>query len=438
MGKALVFGTGDNMLHAYKYINDHYEAVAFIDNNANKQGMIIDGKPVISIHDLNWFDYECIIVTPTLHQSICKQLLDYGVAREKIILLQDLVDYSQYKGTAKIAFCLQRSLTDYLVAANYIWHFAKVLLSSAGYIDIYCASGSKYAHFVFEGNELVQHIFDSPLEFVEFSDYDLVVQLNPYPVVLRRNDRFLSRLLPNAVDYVLSCERFRIDYGQLSCGNQFSHNRLTVFHEIQGYNWLRAPDASGFLGLVDDYRFPLPVLKTPVPQVLKDGKPWVTICTLSNGDVRDWPQAYWDSFRAWLIKAYADRWIMDIAGREGNEFFVNCMRCGEIVRQRLSLSELAFLLRDSKLMVGTDTPLIHLRYALHGGTSIVLFGATSEKVKGCPGNENLRGLGCKHWCEGVAECWEQRCLRGQEVPPCMESITPEWVIERVEDCLSME
>lgn len=426
------------MFHAYKYISEQYEVAAFLDNNANKQGMIIDGKPVISIHDLNRFDYECIIVTPSLHQSICMQLLDFGVPLEKIILLRDLVDYSQYKGMAKFAFCLQGNLTDYLVAANYIWHFAKNLLSSSGYIDVYCTSGSGYAHFVFEGNELVQHIFDSALEFFEFSDYDLVVQLNPYPVVLRRDDYFLPRLAPKVVEYALVCERFRIFHEQLLGGSRFTENRPIVFQEIRGDNWIQAPDIERFLGASDDYQYVLPLPEGRDLQIMEDKLPWVVLCSLSSESVKDWPETYWNSLRNWIVKTYAEHWIVDIVGIEDNEYLVDWMRFEKKICTRLSLREMAVLLRESKLAVGTDNPLIHLRYAVHGGPSIVLFGATSEKAWGCPGNENLRGTGCKHWCEGVTEYWRKRCIRGRDMSPCMASITPEWVIGEIRNVLARE
>ncbi len=432
LGNVVIFGTGDNMIHSYKFISSMYNVVTFVDNNKNKQTFHIAGKPVIGAEEITKVNYDYIIVTPTLHQSICQQLLNHGIAREKILLLRDLVDYSQYKGNASVAFCLQGGLGDYLSAANYIWHLAKEILSPSCNIDIYCTSGTNYAHSVFDGSELVCHVYDTMLDNIEFSDYDLVVRLEPYPVIIHRDDYFLSRLLPKAVDYVLECERFQILYGQILCGNQFSVNRATVFQEIHECNWLKSPDVNGFLRISDEYQYPLSVLNSTTPGMLDDCDPWVTLCSLSNGNVRDWPKENWDFLREWLFKKYADRQIVDIVGKEDSEYVVDFIQSGNIIRSRLNLNELSIILQGSKLTVGTDSPLIHLRYALHGGPSIVLFGATSDRVRGCPGNLNLRGAGCKHWCEGVADNWEQRCLREQEGPPCMASITPEWVIEKVE------
>ena len=107
MKKVLVFGIGGNMFHAYKYINARYDVVAFIYNNVNLQGMVIADKPIVSINDVNRLEYESVIVTPTLHQSICQQLFDCGVPHDKILLLRDLAGFSQYKEVSQIAFCLQ-------------------------------------------------------------------------------------------------------------------------------------------------------------------------------------------------------------------------------------------------------------------------------------------------------------------------------------------
>ena len=439
MKKALIFGTGENMFRAYKQLVNNFEIVAFLDNDSSKQGNKVANYSITSIKDLKNFVYDLIIVTPSNHQPICRQLLDLGVNRENIILLRDIADYPQYKSTLTVAFCLQGNLTNYLIAANYIWHTAKFILPDFCSIDVYCASGKSYAHFVFDNSDLVQCVYDYPLQDRDFVDYDMVVELNPYPMILYYDEYILARIAPKTVDYLLSCEKFRILYGQILGKEPFMRNHLTVYQEIKGHTWLQTPDVDGFLGISREYKYRLPVENDTVLDLPGRGQAWLIICSMSSGRVKDWPRSYWDTLRDWLLDAYSDYWILDIIKTEPDEYLILWLRGEEKMYHQLNLAQMAILLRDSRLMISVDDPLIRLRYALHGGSSIVLFGPTSEKVGGCSGNINLRGTGCKHWCEGVSEDWEKRCLLGEEDPsPCMISITPEWVLDAVEQCLSKE
>ena len=436
MKKALIFGTGENMFRAYEKLVDNYKILAFLDNDSSKQGNKIANYPIISIKDVNNFVYDFIIVTPSNHQSICRQLLDFGVNRENIILLRDIVDYSQYKNTLTVAFCLQGNLTNYLVAANYIWYTAKFILPDSYSIDVYCASEKSYAHFVFDNSDLVQCVYDYPLKDRDFVDYDMVVELDSYPMILYYDEYILARIAPKTVDYLLSCEKFRILYGQILGKEPFMRNHLTVYQEIKGHTWLQTPDADGFLGISREYKYRLSVENDTILDLPSHGQAWIILCSMPSGRVKDWPRSYWATLRGRLLDVYSDHWILDVIKKESDGYFVICLHGEEKMCQRLNLAQMAILLRESRLMVSVDNPLVRLRYALHGSSSVVLFGPTSEKVGGCSGNINLRGTGCKHWCEDVSEDWKKRCLLGEYPPPCMISITPEWVLDAVEQCLS--
>jgi hypothetical protein len=67
--------------------------------------------------------------------------------------------------------------------------------------------------------------------------------------------------------------------------------------------------------------------------------------------------------------------------------------------------------------------------------SIAIFWPISEKVFGYPENINLRGDGCRDWCEWVSNDWEQKCLRGLNEAPCMASVSPEMVREAADKFL---
>ena len=83
---------------------------------------------------------------------------------------------------------------------------------------------------------------------------------------------------------------------------------------------------------------------------------------------------------------------------------------------------------------------VHLRHALNGGISAVIYGPTAPEFYGYSENINLRGNGCKYPCEWVINNWQANCARGFESEnlPCMNSLTPEIVFNNIkkvlEDC----
>ena len=82
--------------------------------------------------------------------------------------------------------------------------------------------------------------------------------------------------------------------------------------------------------------------------------------------------------------------------------------------------------------------MVHLRHALKGGRSVVMFGPTSSEFFGYSENENIVGNGCDTWCEWAVYNWQEGCLRGYSNAPCMASIIPEKVMLSVEKIITEE
>lgn len=436
MKKALIFGTGENMFHNYKKLMHSYEIVGFIDNDEKKQGNKIGDCPIVSINDIDRFVYDCIIVTPSSHRAVCQQLREVGFPEDKIILLRDISEYPQYKSGLSLAFILSGNITDYLSAANYIWIFKNKLLSERDSIDIYCKSNSQYAQFVFGDGKEANRVYDYDLPYGEYREYDLVAELSPYPKILHNDKYFLSRLSHKTVDYLLDWEKFRILYGQVFGDKPFMQNRLTVYQKILGCMWLQTPDINKYLNVSEKYEYSLPIFENVLQDEIKKTPPFITICSIPNNNVLDWSNEYWNEIKEWIKISYKDKWLVDIVGESNDEYLTEWTMGTNQLHRTLNIHETAVILKQSRLVVATDIPLIHLRYAMHGGISVVLFGPTSEEVNGCPGNINIRGIGCKHWCEGVTSDWDKKCVRREEFAPCMASISPKLVINEIEAVLN--
>lgn len=83
--RAIVFGATASAETIYEEIKKKYNIVAFVDNDASKQGEGMGGIPIVSpsnIESLFWD--EIIIVSTSAMEAIKKQLLEMGIPERKI------------------------------------------------------------------------------------------------------------------------------------------------------------------------------------------------------------------------------------------------------------------------------------------------------------------------------------------------------------------
>ena len=106
---------------------------------------------------------------------------------------------------------------------------------------------------------------------------------------------------------------------------------------------------------------------------------------------------------------------------------------------KTNLEQIKPILQHALVHIDGEGGMVHLRHALGGGRSVVLFGPTSSEFFGYSENKNLVGGGCAVWCEWALNKWQEGCLRGSyETPPCMASITPEMVMEAADSIIREE
>jgi ADP-heptose:LPS heptosyltransferase len=92
---------------------------------------------------------------------------------------------------------------------------------------------------------------------------------------------------------------------------------------------------------------------------------------------------------------------------------------------KTSLSELFYILQKSLLHIDIDGACSHFAKAV-GTKSLVIFGTTDGQFSGYPENINILSSLC-------SSCWttSEICPIGYAKPMCMQSITPEFVAEKV-------
>ncbi|MCM3338748.1 CDP-glycerol glycerophosphotransferase family protein [Paenibacillus sp. MER TA 81-3] len=100
MYSIIIFGTGSSAEAIVSQLNNNKASIiAFIDNNIEKQGMLIHGIPVHAPQSLkdNDFSYDYIIIASQFVSFIYNQLLELGVDSRKIIPIYSELHTSQIK-----------------------------------------------------------------------------------------------------------------------------------------------------------------------------------------------------------------------------------------------------------------------------------------------------------------------------------------------------
>lgn len=84
MEKVIAFGAGNFYRNRKEEIEKAYDIVAFCDNDSEKQGMLFDNKPVISLAEAGAYGEIGFLITSTYRYEIIKQLVQNGVEEKRI------------------------------------------------------------------------------------------------------------------------------------------------------------------------------------------------------------------------------------------------------------------------------------------------------------------------------------------------------------------
>lgn len=434
--KVIIFGAGDNFLHHYAFLKNKYHILAVLDNSPVKQGMKFGELQVASLSALPADGFDKVIVTPNSFSAIIQQLRETGVPGEKIFRLTDITRVSLASRDCRLATVLNGGLGDYLISANYLYFLWQKFFPGKK-IDIYCGTGALHAKSIFQSWDAVEKIYS--LEGggkPDFSRYSLALKLSRYPEVLYADTEVLSKFCPDSIDYLLACKKFKIFHPRFFQTGFMADGQGACLSELWGVTRIQQPDIYHILGLGQEYGYPLPlqgVQKFLASLGLEPGG-YITLhrgadARYAGRSVKLWPVEKYNALLAGLEESYPHLKILQL-GTEA-ECYPGMSQAQFDMRGRTTFEELKALLWGSRIHIDNEGGLVHLRHALHGGTSIVLLGPTSTAFFGYPENCNLRGGGCKHWCEWVTDDWQVHCPREFDAPPCMDSISVSMVMDAV-------
>lgn len=87
--RILVFGTGVVYRRSKARLKE-YALLAFLDNNLDKQGTVLDGARIVSPAEAVNYCYDAVLLLSDAHEEMKRQLIGYGVSADKLYTAEEL------------------------------------------------------------------------------------------------------------------------------------------------------------------------------------------------------------------------------------------------------------------------------------------------------------------------------------------------------------
>lgn len=434
MEKVVIYGVGDNYIHNARWIKDNYEIVCFADGNPNKEGMVIDGKEIVNKSALTSKNFDAIIVTPSKSLDIIKELMDMGIAREKLLVLNDLVTFDDVGRRLSIAFFFDGAFEESIFAYNYVICFLKKFQNKNTNIKLFFSNGFELIRSINMKCKLFDDIYELPYECeLNNVEYDVVFCMRRYPKICHVNKLKVSRLNPDLIDYIFSCEKFEI-FNPRYFASEFVADGLSSFMEInRGHKRIQQPDIYNLLGISEHFNFDYRIDDNVLYNLGLTSKHFMTVHINSDIEMLEKNNMLWEEKKfeelLVLLKEHYPEYEIIIIGEK--ELLYDKLNIARNYTGKLIFEELMTILYHAILHIDTDSSYVQLRHAVNGGKSVVLFGPMSEDFYGYDENINIRTNACPTPCEGITDNWKSYCINKNEPHVCMKSLTPKWVINEI-------
>lgn len=344
------------------------------------------------------------------------------------------------KKVISVAVRMNRDLGSVLVGLN----FLQSIQMLPGNADI------KFELFMEAPGPTVQSVlaemFDTAVagteeEFaaLDRKDYAIIVDLDILPILIW-GDWHLLRQVPELLRLGKMWEKNAQDkfYTAFYRRNRaWSYPYLLRILSQQGKTFLNAPDIDGTLGIRDKYTIKLscdPNINTCIAR----NRQYISVHTGQSAKFStvQWAPKQFEQVIAILRSEYPQYAIVQLGlpGEKDKPLkgVDLCLTDGK------DWEKIKYILENAAVHIDYDSGLVHLRKALHGGPSVVLFGPTSPEFYGYGDDLAVRGSACDVWCMQLTDQWNTVCQKSRGTASCMASITPQMVMQSVQKAFSMQ
>lgn len=263
-----------------------------------------------------------------------------------------------------------------------------------------------------------------------FSSFDAVFDVMQNPQLKACCEERLKKLSSPFWDYVQRLLKFQSSHASF----YLDENQAMGIHyaDVMGVFRRGQPDFDGSLGLKDSaFTLEAPLSHEEVIQRFGLPAKYVTLQREAGAyttSLKLWAAPKYSALIDALCQEYPSTGVV-LLGMEKN-FDVPQGLEGKVfdLRGRTKFEEFMSLARYSKLHIGCEGLVPHMRHYLRGGPSLILFGPSCARMLGYPENLALSGAECPNGCEGILSAWQERCIKGYTYCHSLEEITVEQVM----------
>jgi len=201
-----VFGVGEGFRGVESQLKEKYTIKAYVDNDTEKQGNIIDGMPIYPAEILGEIDFDYVIITPIRFVDIAIQLHRMGVPDSKIKLPLDSISL---RVSNESCVAVKDSVSIELTTASDALVYHETFIS-----ELY---GGYYGENI-TVIDIGMNIGDSALFFAKNDWVRVVYAYEPFPVYskaienIERNAHIKNKIVPFNYGIVGSPIDASVDY----------------------------------------------------------------------------------------------------------------------------------------------------------------------------------------------------------------------------------
>lgn len=322
-----------------------------------------------------------------------------------------------------MAFRVAGGYGDYLIFANWLFYFLEKLGAEKKQIHIFYHIASARTIFNYKMEDI--EFYDVKKVSLVEEDYHLVIDFCKVPQISYKNTQMLClKNYPVFRMFLDACEKYERVNSFILENRPLLDGMGSMKSVLKGIKRIQEGNLDGFLQITEEYKYPIKIDSDEQEYLNRLGltEKFITIHRGWDATMED------EHVKAWSLESCGDliekiklrfpKYPIVVVGSSKKQA-PNTAKADIDLVEKTSLEEMKVLLKNSYLHIDNEGGMVHLRHALHGGVSIVLFGPTSVELFGYSENINIRSGACPGWCEWISPEWQKTCIRSGGVYHCV-------------------
>lgn len=436
----------------------HYcEVVAVADKNYSQYPPMI--VPVISPDRIHEFSFDYVVVALRMAAAFheIKRILEReAVSEESIVCIfeREKIKASIFKERVSEESSIMEELacskTPYSIAILATGGFGDMVIQKRFVMELICLAPECLIDFYnIKAMELLKYLYtdcksvnqvipDLGNRYNEnYKKYSLALTIEAcHFIKVDRWERqdFITEKKSSCQEFIRSIDKLKSETEKEDVTISTPAHLTMVRRAYQGLNAYSGFHYHGAFK-IEDKNVPIPLDPKWEPEYRRLGLNQYITVNSGNGDCADgskiaksWSKEKFERLICLFKNKYPEIEVVQVGAADSDKLWgADHYVLGEDFR--LSV----YLLKNAMLHIDIEGGLVHIATQL-GTKCIVMFGPTVKEYYGYEQNTNIQVGDCRN-------CWGlysdvNRCARGMKEPVCMSSITPQMVMEHVDEYMS--